>query len=142
MNKKNTLQEEKRAAFRRFSKMGAAGLAVLSISAFTDLSAQGLPDSVKLMNPLTDTVTTVNNEMLIDSETDTIQRYGDYSAYYTNYTNYSKYCNYNNYGNYSNYLNNYSNNYGDTNYSNNYTNNYSNTNYSNSGYSNLYTDGI
>jgi len=98
MNKTNKSQEEKRAAWKRYSKMGAASLAVFSLSAFTNLSAQQLPDSVKPKPVITDTLTY--------SEPDTIpqgDRYGDSSGY-------------NNYGN------NYTNAYGDAGYSNHYSN--------------------
>ena len=129
MNKQTKNQEEKRAAFRRFSKMGAAGLAVLSMSAFTDVSAQQLQDNIKLdsvktplSNMITDTLFTIDELMLNKNESDTIQKGGrDYNyGGYSNYTN--TYCNYFNYSNYSNNYTNYSNTYGDTGYSNNYTN--------------------
>jgi len=104
MNKQNKLQDEKRAHFKRFSKMGAAGLAVLSMSAFTDLSGKQLPANVELANLLTDTLIVVKGDTIY-SESDTIPpKYGD------------GYHNHNNYGN------NYSNSYGDAGYSNNYSN--------------------
>ena len=118
MNEKNKSLEEKRAAFKQFSKMGAAGLAVISISAFTDISAQQLPakidpDSVKsqrfLLNTQTDTLPPVDGNMLMNSETDTIPVIDRYCQNYGN-------------GGYSNYVNDYSNGYGDANYSNNYSN--------------------
>ena len=103
MNKKNKLQDEKRAHFKRFSKMGAAGLAVLSMSAFTDLSGKQLPANVELANLLTDTLIVVKGDTIY-SESDTIPpKYGNYTDH-------------------SNYGNNYSNSYGDTGYSNNYSN--------------------
>ena len=126
MEKSTNLPEEnkKRAAFKRFSQMSAAGVAVISLSAFADLSAQQLPakvenDSIKVRPPLL-------KIMVSDSlENDSI-RWND-ANYYASYYNYSNYCNYNN-----NYSNQYSNNY--TNYNNSYgdySNNYSNSNYSN-----------
>ena len=97
MNKTNKSQEEKRAAWKRYSKMGAASLAVFSLSAFTNLSAQQLPDSVKPKPVITDTLTY--------SEPDTIStRHNLYGDSYNNYTN------------------NYTNAYGDAGYSNHYSN--------------------
>jgi hypothetical protein len=122
MEQKNNLNEEnkKRAAFKRFSQMSAAGLAVISLSAFTDVSAQ--PLSAKVEN---DTVKEPNLSSVNISTSDSLShdeiRWLD-ANYYDNYSN--NYCNYSNYSNYSNNNNNYTNNY-----SNNYTNNYSN-NYS------------
>jgi hypothetical protein len=40
-------ENKKREAFKRFSKMSAAGLAVLSISAFTDVSVKQLPTNME-----------------------------------------------------------------------------------------------
>jgi len=140
MNKTNKLQQEKRAAFRRFSKMGTAGLAVLSMSAFTDVSAQPLQtilktDSVKeqifpLVNLRSDTLFTIDGYTIKNSNPDTLHRDVPYGNGYNNYAEvYSNsYCNYFNYSNYGNNYSNYSNTYGDVNYSNNYVNysNYSN----------------
>jgi len=42
---KNQDENKKRAAFKRFSQMGVAGLAVISMSAFADLSAKQLPNN-------------------------------------------------------------------------------------------------
>jgi len=106
-NKQTKLQEEKRAAFKRFSKMGAAGLAVLSMSAFTNLSAQqGIPkvepDSCR---DAINRTAAIQGDTLIKIEPDTTPRYGD------------------SYGNpYSNYTNNYSNGYSNAGYSNHYSN--------------------
>jgi len=148
MNKQTQLQEKKREAFKRFSKMGAAGLAVLSMSAFTDISAQPLPMKIKpdsvnkqnlpAANMLADTLITIDAENLFIDEQDTINRYGESGGYtrYSVYTN--NYCNYYNYSNYSN-NNPYSNTYSNAGYS----NNYSNSNYSNgyANYSNAYVNG-
>jgi len=106
MSKQHKLQEEKSANLKRFSKIGAAGLAVLSMSAFTDLSGKQLPANVELERFLTDTLIVVEGDTIY-SETDTIP---------------PKYGNYPNYSNYSNYSNNYSDSYSDAGYSNNYTN--------------------
>jgi len=105
MNKQNKLQEEKRAHFKRFSKMGAAGLAVLSMSAFTDLSGKQLPANVELANLLTDTLIIVGGDT-INNETDTIPPKHNLHGLYSEYNNYT-----NNYSDgYSNvYSNNYSN---------------------------------
>jgi len=120
MNKQTKNQEEKRAAFRRFSKMGAAGLAVLSMSAFTDVSAQQVQDNLKndsIKEQCEPVVMPIDTSFINDE--DRWIRYGNgggHSNYYTN-----NYCNYSNIINYSN-SSNYSNTYGDTGYSNNYTN--------------------
>jgi len=128
MNKTNKLQEEKRAAYRRFSKIGAAGLAVISLSAFADVSAQPLPDVLK-----TDTVKEQQKNVIMPVDSSFVQ--DDDFRYFSDYGGHSEYsnsyCNYFNYSNYSNNNINYSNTYGDLNYSNNYSN-YSNYyNYSN-----------
>jgi len=121
-------ENKKRAAFKRFSQIGATGLAVMSLSAFTHLSAQQLPDFVendtlkeKELPPtiqLTDTI-----------EDDFVIRWLDKSYINHHYIDYteavSDYCDYTNYSNYSNQNNNYTNNYSN-NHNGNYTNNYSN----------------
>ena len=125
MNSKINFPEEnkKRAAFKRFSQMSAAGLAVISMSAFTDVAAKQLPANVEngatkeqhsaLANMLTD------NTFAIE-EVPWVADHGEHNDY--GHYDYSNYCNYNNnYNNqYSNNYANYSNNYGD--YSNNYSN--------------------
>jgi len=133
MKKHPPLVEEnkKRAAFKRFSQMSAAGLAVISMSAFTSLSAKQLPANVE-----TDFANKQNLQLqdsIIDKplENDTLRYKVDN---YYNTIQYPDlggggddcdYVNYYNYSNYSNSNNNYNNNYSD-NYSDNYTNNYSN----------------
>ena len=116
MNKQNNLQEEKRAAFKRFAKMGTAGLAVLSMSAFTDLSGKQLPANVEtgsieelnspLAKLLTDTIITIEGDTIY-SETDTIEGrdlYGDgHNDYYNYGNNYTEYSN----AGYSNHYSNY-----------------------------------
>jgi hypothetical protein len=129
MKNKISLSEEnkKRAAFKRFSHLGAAGLAVISLSAFTHLSAQQLPtfivnDSIKeLPQVITPTDSLDENNIF---------REGGHGYTYTDMYNYSdvysnSYCDYVNYSNYSNQNNNYTNNYSNT-YGNSYSNNYSN----------------
>ena len=120
MNKPTNSQEEnkKRAAFKRFSQMGIAGLAV---SLFSNVSAQDLSLKVEtdsLIKQTPSSLDTVNKPSLEEI------RWFD-ANYYNTYHDYSNYCNYNNNysNNYSNQYSNYSNNYG--NYSNNYSN-YSN----------------
>jgi hypothetical protein len=127
-------ENKKRAAFKRFSQIGVTGLAVISMSAFTNLSANELPifaenDSIKkfLAN---DSIKKGKESSSANMLTDTAD--GDYEirwfdASYQNiykYTNNNAYCDYYNYHNYSNtnYTNNYSNSQNG-----NYTNNYSNT---------------
>ena len=109
----NPLDEnKKRAAFKRFSQMSAAGLAVLSLSAFTDVAAKQLPANVKncvvkeqnaqLANLLSDKPFAIDEEFLNYSEVPTPVPYNNGHSNYSNYTN--------NYGDYSeNYSNNYSN---------------------------------
>ena len=103
MKKQTPLVEEnkKHAAFKRFSQMSAAGLAVISLSAFTDLSAKQLPANVEADFVKTQSLPVVNKAPgeLFDLDSP----YGD------NYQN--SYSNYYNYSNYSNapYSNNYSN---------------------------------
>jgi hypothetical protein len=117
MNKQPKPQEEnpKRAAFKRFSKIGTAGIAVLSMSAFANISAQQLPakaepDSVQKQNiPLENKKT--NTLIIRDefSESDTTSqgdRYGDGGTHSLH----------------SNYNNNYSNTYSNSVYSNHYSN--------------------
>jgi hypothetical protein len=129
MNNAMKLNEgnKKREAFKRFSQMGVAGLAVCSMSAFMDVSAQELPDTIKnssIKERHFLTPNELNNEPLDTTE---VHWFTDYGGQYGNYQNY---CNYYNYSNYGNSYNNYSNNY-----SNNYANNYSN--YSDSIYSDI-----
>jgi len=141
MNKQTKNQEDKRAAFRRFSKMGAAGLAVLSLSAFTDVAAQQLPTKVEIdTTKIQCKDTTDRDETLLNkSESDTVQKGRDfYYGYNNSYCAYNGgYCNYFNIGNNCNYSV-YSNTYGDAGYSNNYSNN-SGNNYSNN-YGNNYSN--
>ena len=95
-------ENKKRVAFKRFSQMSAASLAVLSLSAFTDLSAKQLPANVETR------VVKEQNSPLVDlvsdkSFTTEVSWFTDYGGYYSNYSN--------NYSNYSDqpYSNNYSN---------------------------------
>ena len=118
----NPLDENKKhAAFKRFSKMSAAGLAVLSLSAFTDVAAKQLPANVEkcVVNNQNLTLLDLTSDNLFDI--DEVPWSTDYGGNYTN-SSYGNYCNYYNYSNYSNYSNN--NNYSNT-YSNTYSNNYS-----------------
>ena len=138
MNKPMNFREEnpKRKAFKRFSQMGVAGLAVLSMSTFTNVSAQEETPKVEidsLMKQTPPLLDSLNADPVTGEEIRWLLQ-GYYNAYgaYTNYTN----CYYNNYSDYSNnynYTNSYNNNYG-----NNYSDNYSN--YSN--YSNSYNNAI
>jgi len=137
MEKSLTQNEEnkKRAAFKRFSQLGVAGLAVISASAFTTLAAQQ-----QLPKPATtDTVKTQNLpaiNVIPDNDDDGEIRYGNGGGgYYQPYSDYSNYCNYQNYYNYSNSNNNYTNNYG-----NNYSNYGDYSNYSNYGNYSNYAD--
>ena len=107
MTPKTNFPEEnkKRAAFKRFSQMSAAGLTVLSMSAFTDISASQLPANVELLpvkeriNVLTDHTVTIDNGL-------SVHNISFMETPHNLYPNYS-----NNYGNYSDapYSNNYSN---------------------------------
>ena len=90
--------------------MGAAGLAVLSLSAFTDLSAKQLPANVEnnVVKEQNAQLAHLSNKFFAMDEN--LSDYSDvikeqYQDGHTNYNNYS-----NNYSNYSvNYSNNYSN---------------------------------
>jgi len=103
-------ENPKRAAFKRFSQMSAAGLAVLSFSAFADVSAKQLPANVEnsfvqernstLVNRLTNRSFAIENEMFAHSESSMESPHNLYS----------------------NYVNTYSNTYSDTGYTNNYSN--------------------
>jgi len=105
MKKQTPLVEEnkKRAAFKRFSQIGVTGLAVVSMSAFTNLSANELPNNVEKDVITEQYLPPINvlDESLVMEEI----IYGDggynnqYSNYYNTYTNYSN----------ANYSNNYSN---------------------------------
>jgi len=117
MEQTKKTSDEKRAAFKRFSQMRAAGLAVLSLSAFTDASAKQLPANVE--------------NSIVKQQNTTLAFLSDNSfTFDENLSNYSEvirdqyqdgHSNYNNYyGNYSNYSENYSNNY--SNYCNTTTN--------------------
>jgi len=124
-------ENKKRAAFKRFSQMSAAGLAVLSISAFTDVSAKQLPANVgneviknqncQLANLLSDTLSSVDDDSLKYTNSRDIPY--DYSNNYGENNNYCNYYNHIDYNNSNNYSNAYSNNY-----SNNYSDNYSDSN--------------
>ena len=126
MNQTEKTSTEKRAAFKRFSQMSAAGLAVLSLSAFTDVSAKQLPANVEnnvvkeqnaQLTHLIDKSFAMNENLLNYSEVVTVPPYN----YTNNHYGYSDYCDsYYNHIDYSNYNNNYSNTY-----TNNYSNNYS-----------------
>jgi len=123
MNETNNLQEKKRAAYKRFAKMGAAGLAVISMSAFADLSAQQSPTKIE-----TDSVKEKSSPLLTPTDTsfvnDEVRWFTNYGEYYDSYNNYvyNNYCNYYNYLNYSNNYSNYTNTYSNAGYSNNYSN--------------------
>jgi len=125
-------ENKKRAAFKRFSQMSTAGLAVLSLSAFADVSAKPLPSNaqncdvkeqnLQILNPpMCRTFAIDESEMIFYDSSP--KPYGSY--FDVAYGNYLDYCEYNNYTNYSN--SNYVNNYSNT-YSNNYSNNYSDSN--------------
>ena len=94
-------ENKKRAAFKRFSQMSTTGLAVLSLSAFTDVSAKQLPANVE------NSVVKEQNATSIDMQSDKTSVTDELLYLFDNYPN-----SYNNYGNnYGNYSENYSNNY-------------------------------
>jgi len=99
MKKQTPLVEEnkKRAAFKRFSQMSAAGLAVISISAFTQLSAKQLPANM-VKNVVKEQNATVENRLAETVVTKSIV----YGNGHNEYNNYSDHTDYNNYSNYSN----------------------------------------
>ena len=107
MEKKINLQEKnkKRAAFKRFSQMGVTGLAVVSMSAFTDVSAKQLP-----ANGATDFTKEQSSSLTVLTgnfyATDEVAWAVDYGGYYPNYSNYTVYSEYSNYGG-GGYSNNY-----------------------------------
>jgi len=114
MNKQQQQQRNpKREAFKRFSQMGAAGVALLSLSAFNNLSAQERmekieSDTIQKQTPyfekmLKDTTSVHDKATIIESDpepTPTINRdqyrcYADYSNIYADNfyaENYSNYC--------------------------------------------------
>jgi len=103
-------ENKKRAAFKRFSQMSATGLAVLSLSAFAEVTAKTLPENAEngavkeenstLVNRIAETSFTIENELFVRSESNMELSHNLYS----------------------NYVNNYSNNYSNSGYSNNYSN--------------------
>ena len=95
-------ENKKRAAFKRFSQIGATGLAVMSLSAFTHLSAQQLPDFVE-RDLLKEQNALLENEQTYLFEKNEIG-YGNYTDH-TNYFNHSNYSNTPYSNNYSNYCN-------------------------------------
>ena len=122
MNPKNDFSAEnkKRAAFKRFSQMGVAGVAALSmtVSAFTAVSVKHLPEKSECRSKNEPCSTSVKlkydksfvfeNERFNYSDSDTTQ-YSD-NTDYGNYGNYGNHYGDNLYAcsNYSNYSNNYS----------------------------------
>jgi len=126
MKKTIKTQEEnkKREAFKRFSKMSAAGLAVISLSAFTNLPAQEVPTDTLPFQKKNPPFEILRGDGLSDEDTIQPRYMADNYNYPEMYINYANYCNYtNSYSN--NYGNGYTNNYSNA-YSNNYSNNYSN----------------
>ena len=119
MNNTINLPEEnpKRAAFKRFSQMGVAGLAVMSLSAFTNVSAKELPATVcnistekkdaALQNRQNDKPFAVNDEWIdyADSPPPPEEPYSNSGYYDFHYNDF--------YSDHSNHAN-YSNNYADT----------------------------
>ena len=106
MKKKNNLSEgnKKRAAFKRFSQMGAAGLAVMSMSAFNDVSAKQLPaygETVLIKEEAVFLATLTHSFYDADEVPWATDYANNYSNIYSNYSNYTE--NYSN--NYSNYCN-------------------------------------
>jgi hypothetical protein len=107
MEQKNNFLDEnkKRAAFKRFSQMSAAGLAVLSLSAFTDVSAKQLPANVDnyVVKKQNSTLLDLGSDESITSEVPWVFDYGgNYYNYSNNYSNYSNQSYSNNYSNYCN----------------------------------------
>ncbi|MCL2168318.1 MAG: hypothetical protein FWH59_04245 [Lentimicrobiaceae bacterium] len=113
MNEITNLPQEnkKRAAFKRFSQMSAAGVAVISLSAFANATATQLPayvepcsvkeQSLPLQTP-TKQLFTNNSKLFGYSETPEPEPpYGDF------YSDSSPYIN--SYSNHTDYSNNYSN---------------------------------
>jgi hypothetical protein len=113
-------ENKKRAAFKRFSKMSAAGLAVLSLSAFTDVSEKQIMANVenkcdekqqfRLSNFRPDKSFVFDSERFTYSDSDTTQ-YGDNTdeGEYGNSYSESQYTDIT-YSNHTDYSNNYSNN--------------------------------
>jgi len=97
-------ENPKHAAFKRFSQMSAAGLAVLSLSAFTHVAAKQLPACVEncavkaqnttLVNTFADKPAPVNIESFTyvgNTKTDPYSEgYGDlaYTDIHSNHSNY------------------------------------------------------
>ena len=105
MKEKTPLETEnkKRAAFKRFSQMSVAGLAVISMSAFTNLSANEAPTNVEKNGLKEQNLPPANvwDESLVMDEI----VYGNYSNYSNMYSNYYNHVDYNN----AQYSNNYTN---------------------------------
>jgi hypothetical protein len=106
-------ENKKREAFKRFSKMSAAGLAVMTMSAFTNVSVKQNPANVencavekqnfRFANFKTEKSFVLDNERFNYSDSDTTN-YGDDGDYGN-----SNYLDGINYSEHSDYANNYSN---------------------------------
>jgi len=105
-------ENPKRAAFKRFSQMGVAGLAVISLSAFSNVSAKELPDTV--CNVSTEKKDTALRNRLNDKPFVVDDEWTDYADSPPNPEPYSNSA-HNDYADmHSNYSNVYANNYADT----------------------------
>ena len=122
MNKQTKNQEEKRTAFRRFSKMGAAGLAVLSMSAFTDLTAQQLPAIVEIDTTKVQCKDTTDKEAALKDALQNTSSEHEKLFNCKQDTTQSNKPRHNLYPDHGNYFNGYGNGYGDSGYTNNYSN--------------------
>jgi hypothetical protein len=112
MNNAMKLNEgnKKREAFKRFSQMGVAGLAVCSMSAFTDVAAQEQPDTTK-NNTIKERTVPLFTEPV---DTVEVHRHNEYVEVYNNYLCVAYTDFYSAYSAYSVYSNNvYSNHYAD-----------------------------
>ena len=86
-------ENKKRAAFKRFSQMSVAGLAVISMSAFTNLAANEVPKKVEneVLKEQNLPPANVLNEPFVRDEI--AYGNGGYSNQYSNYYNYADYSN-------------------------------------------------
>ena len=107
MEKKINSQEEnkKRNAFKRFSQIGVAGLAVMSLSAFANEA------KIELSAKIDNSILQQQQKSIIDDNLLNIKPMTNTELAYTNtccadYSNYGNHKNYgNDYSNYSNYSN-------------------------------------
>jgi len=112
MKKETNLPEEnkKRDAFKRFSQMSAAGLTVLSFSAFADVSAKQLPANIENVP--------AKQQSTMFAKMQTGKSFAIESSMFGHGESFTE----SPHNLYSNYTNSYSNSYSNSGYTNNYSN--------------------